>query len=98
MRPALIGEAVRTRRAFRRSGALSPILRFSRIFHIHRASPISGIRIVAPIVLAQYKSNERIGEARTPVCRTSPIVIQLAYKFRCTDRKRKNIQYETTAN
>ncbi len=51
-----------------------------------------------PIVLAQYKNNERIGEARTLVRRASPIVIQLAYKFRCTDRKQKYIQYETMAN
>ena len=88
MRPVLIGEAVRTRRAFR----------FSRIFHIRRALPISGVRIVAPIILAQHKRNERIGEARTPVRRASPIVIQLAYIFRCTDRKQKYVQYETTAN
>jgi hypothetical protein len=55
------------------------ILRFSRIFHIRRASPISGERIVAPIVLAQHKRNERIGKAQTPVCGASPIVIELAY-------------------
>jgi hypothetical protein len=74
------------------------MLRFLRIFHIRRASPINGVRIVALIVLAQHKSNERIGEARTPVRRASPIVIELAYKSRCTDRKRKFVQYETTAN
>jgi hypothetical protein len=67
-------------------------------FHISRASPIIGVQIVVPKVLAQYKSNERIGEARTPVRRTSPIVIKLAYKFRCTDQKRKYVQYETMAN
>jgi hypothetical protein len=45
----------------------------------------------------QHKSNERIGEARTPVRRALPIVLELAYKFCCTDRKRKYFQYETTA-
>ncbi len=96
--------------AYRRSGAHSPrlsakrgafavpILRFLRIFHIRRASPISGVRIVSPIILALHKRNERIGKARTPVRRASPIVIELAYKFGCTDRKRKYIRYETTAN
>jgi hypothetical protein len=80
LRSALIGEAVRVRRAFRRSGSFAaPIRGFSRIFHICRASPISGVRIAAPIVLAQHKGSERIGEARTPVRCASPIVIELAY-------------------
>jgi hypothetical protein len=51
----------------------------SRIFIIRCASPISGARIAAPIVLAQYKEHERIGEARTSTRRASPIVIELAY-------------------
>ncbi len=96
--------------AYRQSGAHSPrlqakrgafaasILRFSRIFHICCASPISGVRIVALIVLEQHKRNERIGKVRTPVCCASPIVIELAYKFCCTDRKRKYVQYKTTTN
>ncbi len=49
------------------------------IFQNRRASPISGVRIVAPIVLAQHKERERIGKAQTPVRRASPIVIELAY-------------------
>jgi hypothetical protein len=48
-------------------------------FNIRRASTISGVRIAAPIVLAQHKEHERIGEARTPVRHASPIVIELAY-------------------
>jgi hypothetical protein len=39
-----------------------------------------------------------MGEARTPVRRALPIVIELAYNFRCTDQKRKYVQYKTTAN
>ncbi len=96
--------------AYRRSGAhflchqakrgafAAPILRFQRIFHIRGASPISRVRIVVLIVLAQHKRNERIGEARTPVSRASPIVIELAYKFCCTDQKQKYVQYKTTTN
>ncbi len=42
-------------------------------------SPISGVRIAVPIVLAQHKEHKKIGEARTPVRRASPIVIELAY-------------------
>jgi hypothetical protein len=30
-------------------------MKFSRIFYVRCASPISGVRISAPIVLAQYK-------------------------------------------
>jgi hypothetical protein len=30
--------------------------------------------------------------------RTSPIVIELAYQFRCSDRKGKYVQYEPTEN
>jgi hypothetical protein len=56
-----------------------PIISFSRIFHIRRASPISGVQIVAPIVLALHKEQKRIGKARTPVRRASPIVIKIAY-------------------
>ncbi len=67
MRPALIGEEVRTRRAFRRNrGAFA-------------ALPIRGVLIIAPIVLAQHKRNKRIGGARTPIRHASPIVIELPY-------------------
>ncbi len=40
---------------------------------------IRGARIVAPIVLAQHKEHERIGEAGTSMRRVSPIVIELTY-------------------
>ncbi len=43
-----------------------------------RTSPIGGIRMAAPIVLAQHKENERIGEARVTICSASPIVIEIA--------------------
>jgi hypothetical protein len=70
----------RSPRLLAKQGAFAvPIRKFSRIYHNCHASPISGVRIAAPIVLAQHQGNERIGKARTPVCRTLPIVIELAY-------------------
>jgi hypothetical protein len=36
---------------------------------------------VGPIVLAQQKRNERIGEARIAIRSASPIVIEIAYYF-----------------
>jgi hypothetical protein len=47
-------------------------------FYVHCALPIGGVRIVAPIVLAQHKENERIGEARLTICSALPIVIEIA--------------------
>jgi hypothetical protein len=55
-----------------------PVIIFLRIFHIHRASPISGVRIAAPIVLTHQKGYERIGEAQTPIRHASHIVEELA--------------------
>ncbi len=80
------------------SAFAAPIFRFLLIFHICRASPICSVRIITLIVLAQHKRNERISEARTQVRRVSPIVIELAYIFRCTDRKQKYVRYKTTTN
>jgi hypothetical protein len=57
--------------------SLVAIIRFLQIFHIRQASPISEVRIAAPILLVQHKGNKRIGKARTPVRRASPIVIEL---------------------
>ncbi len=57
---------------------ISANTKFSRIFYVRCASPISGVRIAAPIVLAQYKDNERIGEARKTIHSASPIVIEIA--------------------
>ncbi len=89
MRPALICEAGRFR---------STNIKIFADFYIRRASPTSGVRIEALIVLAQHKRNERIGKVQTPVRRASSIVIELAYKFRCTDRKQKYVQYKTTTS
>ncbi len=44
------------------------------------------------------ETKEYLGEARTPFRCASPIVIEIAYYFRFTDRKRNYVQYETTAN
>ncbi len=52
--------------------------KFSGIFYVRCASPNSGVRIAAPIVLAQHKENERIGEAWITIRSASPIVIELA--------------------
>jgi hypothetical protein len=43
------------------------------------ASPFSGARIAAPIVLVQHKEHQRIGQAQTSMRRASPIVIKLTY-------------------
>jgi hypothetical protein len=75
--PALIGEAVRFAVPLGKAGRFCSANK--KIFADFLYLPISGVRIAAPIVLAQHKRSERIGKARTPVCRTSPIVIELAY-------------------
>jgi hypothetical protein len=46
---------------------------------------------MGPIVLALHKGNERIGEARRTIRSASPIVIEIAKKFCCTDQKRKYV-------
>jgi hypothetical protein len=56
----------------------APIRIFSQTFS-PALSPIGGVRIAGKIVLAQYKGRERIGEARTPIFRALPIVIELTY-------------------
>ncbi len=65
-----IGKAGRIRNANKK---------FSCIFFIRCASPIGRVRIAVSIVLAEHKGNERIGKARTTVCSTSAIVIEIAY-------------------
>ncbi len=70
LRPALIDDAGCTRREaghFRSANN-----KISWICHICRASPISGIRIAGPIVLALSKGYKRIRH-------NWPIVIELAY-------------------
>jgi hypothetical protein len=65
--------------------------KFSWIFFIRCALPISGERIAGPIVLALHKGNERIGKARRTIRSASPIGIEIAKKFCCTDRKQKYV-------
>ncbi len=69
MLAAPIGEAPQIR---------SANMNFSRNFYVRCASPISGVRIAAPLVLAQHKENERIGKARITIRSALPIVIELA--------------------
>ncbi len=57
----------------------APIGSFFKKNFLHCVSPIGGVRITGPILLAQHKGNEKIGEARTPFCRALPIVIEIAY-------------------
>jgi hypothetical protein len=82
MCPALIGKALRTRHALRRSEALCSAN--NKIFADFSYSPRfpyyrSTVRIAARIVLAQHERNESMDEARTPVHRDLPIFIELAY-------------------
>jgi hypothetical protein len=57
-------------------------MKFLRIFFMFAALRFaywrSTVRIVAPIVLAQYKENE-IGEALLTIRSASPIVIEITY-------------------
>ncbi len=52
--------------------------KFSRIFYVRCASPIGRVRIVAPIVLAQHKENERIGKALLSIRSATPIAIEIS--------------------
>ncbi len=62
----------------KRGEFVAPIRSFCGFFYVRCASPISGVRIAAPIVLVQHKENERIGEVRITILSASPIVIELA--------------------
>ncbi len=77
---ALIGEAGERSPHLqaKRGEFVAPIQSFRGFFYVRCASPISGVLITAPIVLAQHKENERIGEARITIRSASPIVIELA--------------------
>ncbi len=77
---ALIGEAgTRSPHLQAKQGKfVAPIRSFRGFFYVRCASPISGVRIAAPIVLAQHKDNERIGEAWKTIRSSSPIVIEIA--------------------
>jgi hypothetical protein len=39
---------------------------------------MSGVKIAAAVVLAQYKGSERTGEVQKRICPASPIVTELA--------------------
>jgi hypothetical protein len=60
---------------------IAPIRRFLGFFFIRCAAPIGGVWITGPMVLAQHKGNERIGEAQTAIHSALPIVIEIAYYF-----------------
>jgi hypothetical protein len=48
------------------------------LFFFHCASPICGVKIAGPIVLAQQKGYERVDKAWTSIRRTSPFVTEIA--------------------
>ncbi len=77
---ALIGEAGKCSPHLqaKRGEFVAPIRSFRGFFYVRCASPIGGVQIVALIVLAQHKENERIGEARLTVRSASPIDIEIA--------------------
>jgi hypothetical protein len=49
------------------------------LFFSRNASPISGVRIAAPMGLAQRKGHERISEVRKAIRSALPIVSKIAY-------------------
>jgi hypothetical protein len=66
----------------KQSEFVASIRSFCRFFlYIRCTSPIGGVRITEPIVLAQHKGNERIVEAQTPIRCASPIVEKLPINF-----------------
>ncbi len=69
----LIGAALR-----RAPTGTAPITKIHGFFLICSASPTSGIRIAAPIILEQHKRQERLGEVRKIIRRASPIVPEIA--------------------
>ncbi len=77
---ALIGEAGNRSLHLqaKRGEFVAPMRSFRGFFYVRCASPIGAVQIVAPIVLAQYKDNERIGEARLAIRSALPIVIEIA--------------------
>ncbi len=61
LHPALIGKA---RRLWAKQGEFpAPIKKFRGFFFLRCTSPISGVKIAAPIVLTQYKGHKRIDKA-----------------------------------
>jgi hypothetical protein len=56
---------------------------------LHRASPRSGIRIAAQIVLAQQEEHGKIGEVQKHIRQALPFVTELTYELDSSERKRK---------
>jgi hypothetical protein len=52
--------------------------KFLRIFFLHCASPIGGVRIAGSIVLAQHRENKRIGKSQKTIHSALRIVIEIA--------------------
>jgi hypothetical protein len=48
-----------------------------QIFFLRHASPLSGVKISLPIVLAQCKEHKKKIEARKRFCHTSPIDLEI---------------------
>jgi hypothetical protein len=89
---ALICETGRIRSA---SNQNLPFFFFcSTRFAYKRNKNCSGIKIAAQIVLVQCKEHERVGEVWKWFCHASFIGLKIAKLFRCTDRKRKFVQYK----
>jgi hypothetical protein len=53
-------------------------MKFSQIFYVRCALPISGVQIAEQIVLAEHKENERIGKVWITMRSALPIVIEIA--------------------
>jgi hypothetical protein len=64
----------------------SDLGKFVDFFFIRRALPISGVKVAAPIVLAQHK---RPGEVRKHISHVAPTVKVFALQLFSTERKRK---------
>jgi hypothetical protein len=85
----------------KQGGFAAPIRNFCRLFFFSpalRLSAISGLKIAAPLVLAQHKGHKRIGKAPAPIRRALPIDKELTYYFCCTDQNWQYVQYEITSN
>ncbi len=76
-----------------KQGAFAALTQKIREFFLCHALPISGVRITAPIVLAQHKGHKRINEVQKAIQHALPIFFEIASSFSCTDQKRKYVQY-----
>jgi hypothetical protein len=62
--PALIGKAGHSCASIGKAWFAAPITKIRGFFYVRCTSPRSGIKIAAPIVLAQRKGHKRRGEAQ----------------------------------